>query len=502
MVVRVAAAPLEAEDSSSQSEKLVTIGERAELFRTPKGRLYARVFLKDHYEVLTIGERASEFRTWLARQYYLETERPPSSTALTEALEVLKAKARHDGPVREVYTRFASFNGKLYLDLCNEAWEAVEIDADGWRIVHNPPVCFQRVAGMLPLPHPIEGGSLSELLALFQIPPGSDHEKLLIGWLVGTMMPNGPYTHLCVHGEQGAAKSTFTKMARMVIDPNEALSRSTPKEERDLIIAAKNSHIVALENVSHLPPWLSDALCCLSTGAGLSLRKLYTDEEEVIFSAKRPAIINGIAEVAVRGDLIDRCIFVTLPQIPDKDRRTEDELRAVFHEARPRILGALLNAVSTALCNLPRTKLETLPRMADFALWVEAAASAFGWHSGEFLATYRSNHQTAVSIEMEASPVASTLMAYIEAHGEIREMLVKDLLRELTRLVSEERGKRPPPTWPKNAQALGSELKRLAPALRSQGLNVVQHKRTRNGQPVSVLRLTKTEGEAELNRSP
>jgi hypothetical protein len=52
---------------------------------------------------------------------------------------------------------------RLYLDLCDESWRAVEIDAAGWRLIDNPPVRFRRAAGMQPLPIPVSGGSVETL---------------------------------------------------------------------------------------------------------------------------------------------------------------------------------------------------------------------------------------------------------------------------------------------------------------------------------------------------
>ena len=87
----------------------------------------------------------------------------PNAEALNAALSVLEAQATVDGPAREVYVRLANVGDKIYLDLCNSTWQAVEIYAEGWRIVDNPPVRFRRAPGMLPLPAPVAGGSIEAL---------------------------------------------------------------------------------------------------------------------------------------------------------------------------------------------------------------------------------------------------------------------------------------------------------------------------------------------------
>jgi hypothetical protein len=72
---------------------------------------------------------------------------------------VIEARALFEGGEMSVQVRVAGHDGKLYLDLANEQWRAVEVDADGWRIVSSPPVRFRRAPGMLPLPEPVARGS-------------------------------------------------------------------------------------------------------------------------------------------------------------------------------------------------------------------------------------------------------------------------------------------------------------------------------------------------------
>jgi len=156
---------------------------------------------------------------------------------------------------------------------------------------------------------------------------------------------NGPYPLLAISGEQGSAKTVLSKLLKALIDPNAAPVRSLSREERELMIAANNGYLLAFDNLSGLPVWLSDALCRLATGGSFAVRQLYTDDEEVLFAATRPILLNGIEEVVSRPDLGDRAIFLTLPPIGDAQRRPEGELWHAFEIARPRILGALLDAV-------------------------------------------------------------------------------------------------------------------------------------------------------------
>jgi hypothetical protein len=129
----------------------------------------------------------------------------------------------------------------LEIDGHRETWPIRSV-----RMAGRPPlVRFRRAAGMLSLPITHRGGSI-EALAAF---------------------------HLVIAGEQGSAKTVLTKILRALIDPNAAPTRAPPREERDL----NNAHILAFDNLSSLPSWLSDALCRLASGGSFAIRQLYTD---------------------------------------------------------------------------------------------------------------------------------------------------------------------------------------------------------------------------------
>jgi hypothetical protein len=169
-------------------------------------------------------------------------------------------------------------------------------------------------------------------------------------------------------GEAGSAKSTLCILLRDLIDPNTAKLRSLPREDRDLFIAANNAHIICFDNISKLPQWTSDTLCRLATGGGFSARQLFSDDAEMLFDVMRPSILNGVQDFATQPDLANRSMMLLLEPISDRKRQTEIALHAAFYERRPRILGALLDAVTHGLRDLPHVKLDGLPRMADFAL--------------------------------------------------------------------------------------------------------------------------------------
>ena len=255
---------------------------------------------------------------------------------------------------------------------------------------------------------------------------------------------------------------------RDLVDPNTASLRALPREDRDLFIAATNAHVLAFDNVSGLAPWIFDTFCRLATGGGFAVRQLYTDRDEVLFDAARPVIVNGIDDIVTRPDLADRAIFLTLEPISEERRRPEAELWAAFEVERPAILGALLDAVVEGLKNLPHTKLQKLPRMADFALWATACAAAL-WSADTFLAAYSGNRDDAVESVIDADPIAAAICTAMSTRT-VWTQTATELLGVLAKIAGERAVNSK--TWPANPRALACRLRRAATFLRKMGIEI------------------------------
>jgi hypothetical protein len=449
----------------TQADILIDLAQTAELFHASDETGFADLDVNGHRETWPI--RARGFRRWLARRFFEATEGAPSSEALQSALNLIEAKAHFDAPERVVHVRVGGLDGRLYLDLGDATWRAVEIDATGWRVIDNPPVRFRRSAGMQPLPMPVPGGSVETLRSFLNVQSDTDF-VLVVAWALACLRNCGPYPVIVLSGEQGSAKSTFSKILRALLDPNTAPLRALPREDRDLFIAASNSHVLAFDNVSGLPAWISDTLCRLATGGGFAVRQLYTDQDEVLFDATRPVILNGIEDMVTRPDLADRTVFLTLEPIPEERRRPEAELWAAFETERPCILGVFLEAVVEGLKRLPETHLTKLPRMADFALWATACETAL-WPAGTFWAAYCGNRDEAVEGVIEADPVAAAVRAFM-ATRTVWTGTASDLLGALAGVVGERIAKSK--TWPDSPRALAGRLRRAATFLRKIGIEI------------------------------
>ena len=229
----IAAENGEAGRGSKQADLLIKIALSAELFHSPDGTGFADLEMNGHRETWPI--RAKGFRRWIARRFFEETQGAPGSEALQSALNVIEAKCQFDAPERTVNVRVGGLDGKLYLDLGDESWRAIEIDSNGWRVIDNPPVRFRRSSGMQPLAYPVSGGSIAALRSFLNVQSESDF-VLVVGWALACMRNCGPYPVIVLSGEQGSAKSTFSSILRALFDPNTAPLRALPREDRDLFI--------------------------------------------------------------------------------------------------------------------------------------------------------------------------------------------------------------------------------------------------------------------------
>lgn len=362
-------------------------------------------------------------------------------------IDHLEANAVDQNKKGEVSIRIARVDNTIYLDLADEKKQVVKITSEGWTICQETPVHFYRPQGMLPLPVPVEGKGFAKLKHF--LPAGKQHKhtcRLILAWLVGALNPQGPYVALILTGPKGSSKSTLTEFLKFLIDPAKATTRALSGNEETLMIYCKNNWLVSFDNLSVLSQPMSDALCRVSTGGGLSKRKQYTDDEEYVFQANRPIIMNGINNFIKADDLVDRSLIIELPFIDDAKRLTKKRLNQEFQEAQPLILGSLLKAVSSALKN-ENIKIDVpLPRMSDFASWVCAAEEALPWKGKKFLTDYNTHLNKNLSKTYLENPIVYCIKNFLEKCKDKRwEGNATDLVNQLKKAFPEKSAVIPKP---------------------------------------------------------
>ncbi len=406
-----------------QKDGLLAILKTVELWQSPDKIAHATIVVDGHHENHEVRARA--FRFWLGHQFFQAHGAAVSKQAMEEALTHAESVAWFEGKEHEPFIRHGHSNGRLYLDLGDDKWRAIEIDGEDYRIVSRPPVKFIRSDYMLSLPEPVrpppEAADIGPRLALelgeiIPVETGGDI-TLIVAWLLMTFHPKGPYPGLGFNGPDGSGKTSAGRLVKRILDPDRAPDRAPPRDELGLCAAARNSWVVALDNLSHVPGWLSDAMCRLATGAAISGRSLYTNADEFRYILKRPQITTGINKLADRADLAACWIQITMPRIVEEQRLDEEEFEAMVAERLPRVLGLLLTAVAGILGN-PDARLARPPRMADFALWIERARPGLGWHEDKFSEAYEANRGSAGDAVIQNDALAQALIELLEQeHG-------------------------------------------------------------------------------------
>ncbi|WP_225783682.1 toprim domain-containing protein [Xenophilus sp. Marseille-Q4582] len=444
-------------ERESQADQVVKFAQaRYELLHDDQKNVYARSMSSGI--VCRVTSRA--FRDDIYAAFFEARGKGIKAASFSEALDTLTALGVNSGEPEKVFLRTAHHDSGYYIDLCQpNNSQAIHLSAAGWRVVAKPPVVFVRGEAMQPLPHPVAGGTLGMLWELLNVP--EDARLLVVAFIVDAYRTDGPYAGLELLGEQGSGKSLTAKFIRRLIDPNACDLRGAPRSVEDIFVVAGHSHLVTFENISHLHGTMQDALCILSTGGGIAKRTLYSNDEESIISVQRPWIINGISAAVTQQDLLDRAVTIDCPVI--EERGTATGLNATFEKNHAMLLGALMDVAAKALEILPRIRLspKDRPRLAEFAMLGMAVAQAMGHEPQEFMRQFTASRRESIARVLDASPVASAVLEYVDKNPSGIEASAKDILSRL-----EDFKPVGADAWPRSPKGLGDALRRAAPALR------------------------------------
>ncbi|MER7395465.1 ATP-binding protein [Streptomyces sp. NPDC000151] len=462
----------------SQASQLVTIArDRYELVTSEDGRPYG-VKKKGPNLAMPLRGKAG-LRSQLARIYTdLNDGAVASQSALADAMTVLEGIAGATDPV-PVLLRVAGDADQVVVDLGTADGRCVVADRSGWSVLERSPVLFRRSGAMAPMPEPQpDGDGLAALRSLVNMDDDAFHQ--LVAWLVAAWIPHIPHPVLTFKGEQGTGKSKAAQTIVNLVDPSPAAKRSQPRDVKSWATQAFNSWALCLDNISTIPPWLSDTLCKAVTGDGIVDRALYTDDDVVVLTFRRVLAMTTIDAGALAGDLAERLLMLDLQLIDENKRRTEEELDSAFRDARPSILASLFDLLSAVLKELPNVQLERMPRMADFARVLAAVDRIKGWRT---LASYTASSANVAADALEGDPFGSAVVSLVEANGGwegTAGMLLEHLPHPEV----------PHPKWPKDATRAGGQLKRLAPILRSVGITFDDTARTPDRHRQRLYKLT------------
>lgn len=440
-------------------------------FRDQHGVVFAWIRKTDedqsHFECIQV--RAAVFRARLLELIHVKTKISPKPKDLKKAIEILELLAFGTAP-RNLENRRKVVDGTIFIDLGDPEWRMVTITRDGWQVRSQDQPRFFRPQHVLPLPVPVTGGDVMDLYTF--IPVESADEKLLVmTWLLAGLYPAIPIPIINLVGQQGSAKTTRSRRLRSLLDPS-----LTPvlgdMEMSGLFLTFQHHAVPCFENVSQFKRREADMFCRAVTGNGIERRKLYTDSDAVLYSFRRPIILNGIDIPSTRPDFLDRCLIINCQRI--ESFTPLEVLDKQFEAARPKLFGAMLDLLVKTLAILDSTPGDSEFRMADFARFGRAVAVALGKQPTDFDDAYRLNIRQRDFEVLEDAPMTRVLKAFATDHSEgtpwtgTAEVLL-DALRKVATDKGDLDGKK---DLPNSARWLSSRLGEMASALATEGIYV------------------------------
>ncbi len=451
--------------------KLVTSNPDIELFRDNYGNGHAHVVVDNHKEIMVCKGR--RFKQWLSHSYMEQYGDIADSKALNDAIHAIESLAAFKGKEYKLYNRVAKVGDVIWLDLADERNRAVKITTAGWNIVDEPPILFRRHVHQSAQVEPQSGGDIKKLFEFINV-KDSEQKLLLLVYLVACFIPDFPHTLLYIHGQQGSAKSTLSRILRRLVDPSRTEVLHMPRDERELKLQLSRNHLVFYENVDGISNSISTVLCIGVTGGSSSERLYFTNGEDFIFDFQLNIGINGINISAVKPDLLERSLLFGLKPVEESERRDEAEIFEGFEESRSKILGVILDVAVKALAIRPSVTLTKKPRMADFALWGVAIAQALGYTKEKFLGAYVAKIREQGEEALAQSPEAAALLTFMKDRTGWKGT-ASELLNELSfvdvKIGSDSQHQRVgAQQLPKASQVLMRRLNELIPNLRNVGI--------------------------------
>ncbi len=427
--------------------------------------------------------KSSAFKRWVSGKYWEQNGRGFSGDSFLQAIGSLEGKTFHEGTTKNLYNRIAKINNTIYYDLGDDS-QIAKITKDGWEITNKCAEKFRRFNHQLPQVAPKRGGDLLRVLNYLNLKTETD-KLLFITYLLTIFIPDIPRVILINIGDQGAAKSTALRIIRSLVDPSVTELLSPPTDINELAQASNHHYCLYLDNLSYLRDDLSDALCRLATGIGFTKRKLFTNDEDILFTQKTAIGVTGITLVAQKADLLDRCLILSFERIPEEARMDEEDFWKNFNSEKPLILGSIFDKLTELLRMAPEFKLSKKPRMADYAKYAAIGAITIGRTADEFLNAFNENIKRQNQAAVDSSPTAQSILQFMkdkdswngsssELHKELQSIVEASNLQ-----IGGAEG------FPKSSNWLWKRIMQIRPNLSSLGIGAIKLE-TANGSEISL----------------
>lgn len=452
----------------------LAVEEGVEVLQDRRGTPYALIERKGHRELLPVD--SSRFSDYLAYLLYEKHQDTVSRPTLLNAVRVFRSKALFEGDTVRLDNRVSRRNGAIWYDLTDDQWRAVKVTREGWQVVYDPPMMFRRFIHQTPQVEPSQltwNKTLNVLWRIFEFINirDADSRLLFTVYLVSTLVPDIAHPIITLHGEQGTGKSFTLRIIRQLIDPSAVSTLSVPEDPAEFVQQLDHHWCAYYDNVSSMSNWQQDTVCRAVTGEGHTKRKLYSDDEDIIYVYRRCVGLNGITITSSRPDVLDRSLMFELQRL-EGYREQEKILLGKFHALKPKLLGAALNILSQAMSIPEDHKVqEALDfRLADWAAWGYRIARAMG-EGRRFLELYGTAVKEKSQEALRLHPLGQAVQVFMSTREEWSGF-ASALLDELDAVAAQQGIDRTQTEWPGGANWLGRRLREVQPDLRKMGIMI------------------------------
>lgn len=401
---------------------------------------------------------------------------------IKEAVSQLKALAELKGRSSDVWLQVARIKDGIELDLGDTDNTRIRVTDSGVEILPSgAQSLFYRTPNMAPFSIPAKSGNIEKLLPFLNV--AQVDQWMLIAWCAFTLsrpkIPTTSYVFLVLQGDRGTGKSTLNQVLSMLVGPSVIGVQSFPGKVKDFAISAQNAHCLYYDNLRHLTPAQSDALCIASTSGHLSSRQLYTDDQESLRKLHCALVLNGIHAFVDEPDLVQRCLIVMLLKLGPSNRVSEAELADEFSMDLPEIFRGMLDLIASVFRALPQVKPQKSERMIDFVHWLAAVEEVMSFKPGYLQDRYSQSLVNAVQNTLEDNPLAMAVVNFARQNPSWSDS-PKQLWLELSRAAG------PETTisrhWPPNEISLSLQLKKLKSRLSGAGVDIESSHRNKSRQ--------------------
>ena len=427
----------------------------------------------------------SDFLIWGFKSIYSEFVAAPM---FAKYIEECAVEARIAGNTMSEYRRIAFENNNIYYNLNNRDNEIIKIHESGVVVLgqdklslKDPIFVSSSNMGVQVKPEASDAAALPEILSKYFILASDADLVLLICTIAAWFWPNQPRPILILSGPAGSGKSLASEFIQGIIDPSKNRCNSLPYNTRDLASVLANNYLCVFDNISNIKPEVSDVLCQSIDLGAFSARKLYTDGEVHTNAFRNCLLLNGIGNFANRGDLVDRCVKISLQRISTQQREQLSDLRQKFQKDLPIILGAVFDLVKRTLPLVGTIKVGAAPRLADFYCLGGAISKALWGSEQVFFEAFAQNEESKFADMVNDDPFSAAVKQFADKMGtrtlrlEPTEFFEK--LKAQVGIVEYSNAKN---NFPQSASALGKRIPRIQPALAAVGIDIAQTKS--NGQ--------------------